>query len=219
MALDALGRDVDNQVGADAAREPVADFSGLQAATAAFRAAALRLQALQGGAAGDAADRLLMSVRHELMPWLYADDGEFVQALRTRAYAVRYEVLGAAARAAAAGDRAAAGKALEAIYEGRQCQRLSPAVYGFERAYWAGEGGWATRFGQRAPPPAPAVEHGCQALVDPGGDLASASRLLLQGQAEAQSATQQSIALMTAKLRQATARLADFPLQGQKGEN
>jgi hypothetical protein len=105
-----------------------------------------------------------------------------------------------------AGDRPGALEALAVLYEGRQCARLSARAYAFERSFWAGEGGWSSRFGHRAPPPLPAFDAACRALRDGRTDGAMVTGLEA-ARAEAMQAALNAVALVTAKLRAATLRL------------
>ncbi len=210
IELTAVADYVDGQLGQDAAKVPEVSFGGLHEALAGFRAAAAAVEAVADPAHTDEVNRILMATRHTLVPWLYASDDEFEQATRTALLATRVAVLGHSATAAAAGDAAGAATALRELYEGRQCLRLAPAVYEFERAFWAGDGGWASRFQHRAPPPPPAFEAACALLGQPRPDTATLSVALTRLRAHAALQVADAVALMTAKLREATARLVEF---------
>lgn len=204
--LGALADDLRDRYAAEATRLPGVDTGSLHAAIKAFRASAVAA-AGNGERPGAMTDRLLMQVRHALVPWAYAADGEFTQAARTREPANRVEALDAALGHLDGGDRVAALAALAAIYEGRQCQRLSAEVYLGERAFWAGEGGWASRFGHRTPPPLPAFDAACRTLAADTGDGAAARSGLLAARTEALQAASAAVALVEAKLREATGTL------------
>jgi len=206
-ALTALADYVGGRFAADAARLPGVSFEGLNAALADFREAAAAAEAGRiDGLQGDDADRLLMAVRHELVPWLYASDGDFTQAARTGEYANRAVALEKAVERAHANDRPGALQALAVLYEGRQCARLSAKAYEFERSFWAGEGGWASRFGHRAPPPLPAFDAACRALGG-NGDVPAIVAGLESARAEALQAAGNAVVLVTAKLRAAALEL------------
>lgn len=206
-ALTALADHAGEGFAADAARLPGVPFDDLRAALADFRAAAGAVEAgPPAGLDGAETDQLLMGVRHELVPWLYASDGDFTQATRTGEYANRVAALDKALGKLRAGDRAGALEALSVLYEGRQCARLSAAAYAFERNFWAGEGGWSSRFGHRAPPPLPAFDAACRAARDGNADAAAVAGL--EGaRTEAVQAAANAVALVAAKLRAATLEL------------
>lgn len=192
----------------DVERLPGLGMDDLDAALAAFHAAAAVVES-QGvaGLDGAAADRLLMATRHALVPWLYADDGDYTQAVRTRVYANRVVALDAALEALGRGERSAALSALADLPEGRRCAQLSAGSYAFERSYWAGEGGWASRYGHRAAPPLPAFEAACRALLGdevPSGFIADG---LGAARTEAIHAASGALALAAAKLWAAAAQL------------
>jgi hypothetical protein len=206
-ALTALVDYVGERFAADATRLPGVPFGDLNAALAEFREAAAAVEANRvAGLRVEDADRLLMATRHDLVPWLYASDGDFTQAARTGEYANRVAALDKALERLRANDRAGALAALAVLYEGRQCARLSAESYAFERNFWAGEGGWASRFGHRAPPPLPAFDAGCRALRDDGGGSAIVTGLEA-ARTEALQAAASAVALVTAKLRAATLEL------------
>jgi hypothetical protein len=188
------------------------DFSDLHAALDGFRAAAERVES--GALAAAQADRLLMATRHALVPWLYAADGDFTQAARTTEHANRVAAYDAALAKLGANDRSGALQALAVLYEGRQCARLSAPVYAAERAFWAGERGWSSRFGHRAPPPLPAFDAACRALAVPGGEAAKIAAGLQAARTESVQAAQNAIALVAAKLRAATRQL-EVPQRGR----
>ena len=205
--LTALADHVGERFAADAARLPGVPFDGLNAALAAFREAAAAVEANQlAGLRGEDADRLLMATRHVLVPWLYASDGDFTQVTRTGEYANRVAALDKALDRVRADDRAGALEALAALYEGRQCARLSAQAYAFERNFWSGEGGWSSRFGHRASPPLPAFDAACRELRE--GDAGPAIVAGLEAaRTEALQAAANAVALVAAKLRAAALEL------------
>jgi hypothetical protein len=206
-ALAALADYVGERFAADAARLPGVPFDELKAALADFRDAAATVEANPpAGLSSDEADRLLMATRHELVPWLYAADGDFTLAARTGEYANRVAALDKALERLRAKDRGGALEALGVLYEGRQCARMSARSYAFERNFWAGEGGWASRFGHRAPPPLPAFDASCRALRDNGAEESIVPGLEA-ARTEALQAAAHAVALVTAKLRAATLEL------------
>lgn len=206
-ALTALADYVVERFAADAARLPGVPFDELNAALAAFREAAGAVEAnRQAGLSGEDADRLLMATRHELVPWLYAADGDFTQVTRTGEYANRVAALEKALERLRADDRAGALEALAVLYEGRQCARLSASAYAFERNFWSGEGGWSSRFGHRAPPPLPAFDAACRALRDGDEDPVVVAGLEA-ARTEALQAAANAVALVAAKMRAATLEL------------
>jgi hypothetical protein len=206
-ALTALADHVRDRFAADAARLAGVRFEDLNAALAEFREAAAAVEAnrLAGLGAGDV-DRLLMATRHELVPWLYAVDGDFAQVTRTGEYANRAAALDKALEQLRAQDRAGALEALAVLYEGRQCARLSAQAYAFERGFWSGEGGWSSRFGHRAPPPLPAFDEACRAMRKDGADREIAAGLEA-ARNEALLAATHAVALVAAKLRAAMQKL------------
>ncbi len=212
--LAALARHVDSGLANDAAKVGEVSFADARAALAELRDAAGAIEAAPAAGSArlsmDGRNHLLMGVRQKLVPWLYADNGEFDQDVRTAAYASRIVSLDHAIAAAREHDEAATRKALGEFYEGRQCQRLSAPVYAAERNFWAGEGGWASRFGHRAPPPPPAFDAGCRALGGPSQDWNAVTAGLSAARTDAVVALVQSLALMATKARAAGAALAEF---------
>ncbi|MEI6459588.1 MAG: M20/M25/M40 family metallo-hydrolase [Pseudomonadota bacterium] len=210
IALTAVADYVDGQLDQDASKVPEVSFSALHDALAAFRAAAATIEAVTDPARTDAVNRILMATRHALVPWLYASNDEFEQATRTALLATRVAVLTRSATATAVGDTDTATTALRELYEGRQCLRLAPAVYAFERAFWAGDGGWASRFQHRAPPPPPAFEAACLLLGQPHPDNTALSATFQSLRTHAVQEVANAVALMTAKVRLATDQLRTF---------
>jgi hypothetical protein len=211
ISLTALADFVGPLLNADAAKVPEVSFVDAQSALAEFRAAAAAIESLDQSIAPDQVNRLLMTTRHSLVPWLYAGNGDFEQVVRTAEYAQRVSAFDATVAALRRGDVAAAQNALGGLYEGRQCLRLSPEVYAQERTFWAGDGGWATQFGHRAPPPPPAFEAACAALTQtpapPGAALITA---FTAARADAVVSVAQGVALIAEKLAAATATLRQF---------
>lgn len=210
IALTAVADFVDAQLAVDADRVPEVSFAAVRAAVTEFRNAAAAVEANRNPAYVETVNRLLMATRHTLVPWLYMDNGNYEQAVRTTVYAARVASLDRALAAAGAKDRRAALSAIADFYEGRQCQLLSPEVYAYERNYWAGEGGWSSRFQHRAPPPPPAFEAGCRALLNEDGEWNPVVAGLAAARADAVGRVSQSITVMTAKLGAATAALTEF---------
>ncbi len=206
-ALSSLADYVSESFTADAARLPGVPFDDLKAALADFREAARAVESNPPAGLGAAdADRLLMAVRHELVPWLYASDGDFTQVTRSGEYANRVAALEKSLERLRADDRTGALAALAVLYEGRQCARLSAQAYAFERNFWAGEGGWASRYGHRAPPLLPAFEAACSALRDGDADAPVVAGLEA-ARTEAWQAAANAVALAAAKLRAAALEL------------
>ncbi len=216
IALSAVADYVDAQLAIDQARVPDVSFAGVRAAVAAFRTAAKSVEADATGDA-NAADRTLMATRHVLVPWLYASNDDFEQVVRTTPYANRVLSFDHALAAARAHDGAAALAAFAELYEGRQCQRLSPEAYATERAFWAGDGGWGSRFGQRAPPPPPSFESTCAALGRANDDPAALVSRLVELRTDAVQGVAQATALMAAKLRHSTEMLQQPNARGAPG--
>jgi hypothetical protein len=207
-ALSALADTVREGFAADAKRLPGVAFDDLDAALTEFRATSVAVESgVAAGPNGADADRLLMATRHALVPWLYMADGEYTQAVRTTEYANRVAALDAALGALRGGDRDAARKALDAFPEGRRCRQMSAAGYAFERNFWAGEGGWASRYTHRAPPPLPAFDAACRALQSSEGPAEPIAAGLEAARTEALQTASASVALVTAKLRAASATL------------
>ncbi|MEP6885295.1 MAG: M28 family metallopeptidase [Gammaproteobacteria bacterium] len=211
IALTAVADFVDAQLLLDSGKVVDVSFADARTAVANFRKSAEVIEADRNPADVHSVDRLLMATRHTLVPWLYTDSGTYEQAVRTAVYADRVASLDHALAAANAKDRGGALTALADFYEGRQCQLLSPDVYAYERNFWAGEGGWSSRFQHRAPPPPPAFEEGCRALLNAGEEW---SPLITAGlaaaRADAVGRVSDSITVMTAKLRAATTALNEF---------
>ena len=211
IALSAVADFVDAQLILDAAKAPEVSFADARNGLAQFRKAAAAIEADDNPRDVDALNRLLMATRHKLVPWLYADNGSYEQAARTTVYADRVASLDHALAAAKTRDRDASLKALANFYEGRQCQLLSPEIYAYERNFWAGEGGWSSRFQQRAPPPPPAFEVGCRALLNAGSDWSPLIGAGLEAaRADAADRVSQSVTVIAAKLRVATDALNEF---------
>jgi Peptidase family M28/PA domain len=211
IALTAVADFIDGQLALDAGKVADVSFADARMQLAQFRKAAAAVEADRNPAHLDGVNRLLMATRRTLVPWLYSDNGNYEQAVRTTVYADRVASLDHASAAVGAKDRSAALKALSDFYEGRQCQLLSPEVYAYERNFWAGEGGWSSRFQHRAPPPPPAFEAGCRALLIAGNEW---SPLIADGltaaRADAVDRVSQSITVIAAKLRAATNALTEF---------
>lgn len=214
IALTAVVDFVAAQLLVDAGKVTDVSFAAARTALAEFRQAAAAVEANRKPGSAQAVNRLLMSTRHTLVPWLYVDSGKYEQAVRTAGFADRVAALDRALVAAQARDRSAALKALGEFYEGRQCQLLSAEVYAYERNSWAGEGGWSSRYQHRAPPPPPAFDAGCRALLKVGDDWQPIMAGLSAARADALGWIVQSLALMTAKLQAATATLNDFARYG-----
>ena len=211
IALTAVADFVDAQLALDAGKAADVSFADARTALAQFRKAAAGVEADRNPKDADAVNRLLMATRHKLVPWLYADNGKYEQAVRTAVYADRMVSLDHALAAAGAKDRGAALKALADFYEGRQCQLLSPEVYAYERNFWAGEGGWSSRFQHRAPPPPPAFEAGCRELLNGGNEWSPLITVgLAAARADAVERVSQSVTVITAKLRVAADALTEF---------
>ncbi|MBS0374015.1 MAG: M20/M25/M40 family metallo-hydrolase [Proteobacteria bacterium] len=209
-SLAALAASLDMDLAAMAAQWPDLPVGPTRAAAAALRDAAGAVEGRRGAAWDEATNRTLMSTRHSLLPWLYADDGEFSQAPRPAPQLARALAFGRTADALGQGDPAAAAAALAVIYEGRQCQRLSPAVYAAERGFWTGDGGWASRFQQRAAPPPSTLAEACVALAAPAGEAAALAGRFRALRADALEHAADDLALMRAELDQAAARLREF---------
>ena len=201
---DAVGAELDKE----AALLPGTSFADTRFALQEFRAAAATVEAI----GSNDAVRVLLSTRHALVPWLYAANGDFAQALRTVEYTRRVQTFDAAIKALRESRPAAALEALAQLYEGRQCQRFSAATYARERGFRAGEGGWASRFGHRAPPPVPAFDAACRGLVAGATPVEPVIDGLGAARAEALLAVEQSLALMAAQLRAASAQLREAGL-------
>lgn len=214
VALTAVADYVDSQLVLDAAKVPEVSFEDARSAAREFRAAAAAIESQSQPGSAQRINRVLMSTRRTLVPWLYASSGDFEQVVRTGEYAHRVAVFDRAGAALRAQDPATARKVLEEIYEGRQCQQLSAEVYAFERNFWAGEGGWASQYQHRAAPPPPAFDAGCRALVSKPDDSASVLAGLAVARADAVLSVGQSLALMSAKLRAATSALVEFSGSG-----
>lgn len=213
IALTALADYLDPLLKADAVKAPDVSFADAQAALAEFRAAAAAVESVDQSEAADQVNRVLMTTRHSLVPWLYASNGDFEQVVRSGEYAQRVSALDHAIAALRQGDAGAARAALGDLYEGRQCLRLSPAVYAEERAFWAGDGGWATQFGHRAPPPPAAFEASCAALTKTPVEPAPVIAALVSVRAGAVESLAQAVALIAEKLRAAAVTLTQFSQQ------
>jgi len=211
ITLSKLAGEVDRLMARDAARVKDADFRDARAALQELQAAAAGVESARSNLPVAATNQLLMSTRHTLLPWLYVDNGEYDQDVRTASYAARIAALDQALTALRAQDRPGAAQALSEFLEGRQCQRLSAVVYAAERNFWAGEGGWSSRFLQRAPPPPPAFDASCRALAS--GDEAMVAAGLAAARTDAHVLLTQSLALMSTKARAAAAALSGFPDQ------
>ncbi len=214
VRLTALADFVVEQLAVEAKPLAGVSLADIDEALTAFRAAAAAVETAGAGERGDAAARTLMLVRRALVPWLYAANGEFEQSVRIAEYAHRVAALDTAMEALRKEDRQGALEAIGTFYEGRQCQRLSPEVYAIERSFWAGEGGWSSRFGHRAPPPLPAFDAACRALAGGAGPPTPAIAGFEAARAEALLAAEQSLALMAAKLHVAAAELQAFIATG-----
>ena len=214
VRLTALADFVVEQLAVEAKPLAGVSLADIDEALTAFRAAAAAVATAGAGERGDAAARTLMLVRRALVPWLYAANGEFEQSVRIAEYAHRVAALDTAMEALRKEDRQGALEAIGTFYEGRQCQRLSPEVYAIERSFWAGEGGWSSRFGHRAPPPLPAFDAACRALAGGAGPPTPAIAGFEAARAEALLAAEQSLALMAAKLHVAAAELQAFIATG-----
>jgi hypothetical protein len=201
IQLSAIADSIAGRLRRDAERVPDVSFASVDAALDEFRAAALAVESRAAKAGTGLFDRRLMAVRHALVPWLYAVDDDFDQVVRTTPAANRVQAMDGMAAALREGNRAAALEALRVLYEGRQCLRLSPGAYAYERAFWAGDGGWATRYGHRLSPPASGFEALCARIADPNVVPATLVTALAPLRAEASDGIAQSVALMAAKLR------------------
>ncbi|MEP6547838.1 MAG: M28 family metallopeptidase [Gammaproteobacteria bacterium] len=211
IALTAVADFLDARLVLDAGKVADVSFADVRTALAKFRKAAAVIEADRDSTDVNSVNRLLMATRHTLVPWLYTDNGNYEQGVRTTVYADRVTSLDHALAAAKTKDRGAALKDLREFYEGRQCQLLSPDVYAYERNFWAGEGGWSSRFQHRAPPPPPAFEAGCRALLTADDEWSPViAEGLAAARSDAVSRVADSITVMTAKLRAATDALTQF---------
>ena len=211
IVLTALADHVGELLAADAKQVPDVSFHEALAALADFREASAGVEAAAASGDADSADRLLMAVRHGLVPWLYAVNDDFEQVPRTGAYVHRVGALDRAIAAIAADDHAAARVALNEMYEGRQCLRLSPASYDIELGFAAGEGGWATQFSHRAPAPSAAFTRACNALKSPVTAPGTIVADLRTARTEAANGVESALRLISAQLRSATGALTAFP--------
>ncbi len=84
IALSAVADFVDGQLAVDAGKVADVSFGDVRAALAEFRAAAEAVEADRDPLHVDAVNRLLMATRHTLVPWLYADDGNYEQSVPHR---------------------------------------------------------------------------------------------------------------------------------------
>lgn len=216
IALSKLAEEVDRLLARDAGRVKDADFRDARSALKELRTAAAGVESARNALPANSTNPLLMSTRHTLLPWLYVDNGEYDQDVRTAPYAIRIDALDQALAALRANDREAAAKALTGFLEGRQCQRLSAEVYASERNFWAGEDGWSSRFLQRAPPPPPAFDASCRAMAS--GDEAAVAAGLAAARTDAHVLLTRSLALMATKARAAAATLNAFlnPLRARR---
>lgn len=206
IRLTAVADAVDAGLAADAARVTDVSFTAVRAALADFRSAAAAVER----SSRDDATRLLMHTRHSLVPWLYASNDDFEQVVRTTPYGNRVVAFERVRAALEGADLSAAKKALAALYEGRQCLQLSAEVYQRERAFWAGDGGWASRFQQRTPPPPPAFEAACGELRHANSDRAALATAFTALRNDAATQVGAASELLTAKLRLATDSLREF---------
>jgi hypothetical protein len=206
ISLTSLADSVAERVRQGAERAPGVPVADLLAAIAEFRSAAEGAEAAAAVANG-ALDRRLMAIRHDLVPWLYAVDDDFDQVVRTTAAANRVQALDAIAQAVSANDRPAAVAALRTLYEGRQCLRLSPNAYARELAFWTADGGWASRYGQRQPPPGPGFEALCARLGGADADPRALASSIAPLQTIAVADMARAASLMATKLRFAALQL------------
>lgn len=208
ISLTAMADAIAERVKQGAERAPEVPLADLLAAIAEFRSAADGAEVAAAKANG-AQDRRLMGIRHDLVPWLFAVDDDFDQVVRTTAMANRVKAFDAIARAVAANDRPAALAAMRTLYEGRQCLRLAPSAYARELAFWAADGGWATRYGQRQPAPGPGFEALCARLGGSGADSGALAPLISPLQTIAVADMARAASLMATKLRFAALQLRD----------
>ncbi len=150
-------------------------------------------------------NRILLNVRHELVPWLLSTSSSRA-VLKTTPYASDLAALTRAREAMEFGDAAMAASALEEVATVDTAAILSEESYYRERVYAFGPASWGNDFEQDVRPVGPEVYRLYQRLrggsVGPE-DIAAVLRL----EAQARGHLEEALLLIAGKLRQATANL------------
>ena len=160
-------------------------------------------QGLTERASIDALNRLLMSVRKDLVPWLVSRGGS---ALRTGAHATALSRLTEARTAAEQGDATATIAALEELQVVRAAARVSPEVYAAERLYWYTGDDWSVAFDQKPRPVSVDVTE-IHRRLKAGGPVAAEAPRLRQLEAESRGRLGEALFIITGKLDAATQSL------------
>ena len=150
-------------------------------------------------------NRLLMNVRHELVPWLLSTSSSRA-VLKTTPYASDLSALARAREALQFGDAAMAATALEGVGTGDTAIILSEESYNRERLFAFGPASWGNDFEQDIRPVSPELFRLYQRLR--GGsagpdDVAAVQRL----EAQARGHLEEVLLLIAGKLRRAAASL------------
>ena len=150
-------------------------------------------------------NRVLMNVRHELVPWLLSTSSSRAM-LKTTPYASDLSALARAREALEFGDAAMAATALEGVGTADTAAILSEESYYRERLFAFGPASWGNDYEQDIRPVSPEVFRLYQRLrggrAGPDAD-AAVQRL----EAQARGHLEEALLLIAGKLRQATAKL------------
>jgi hypothetical protein len=150
-------------------------------------------------------NRVLMNVRHELVPWLLSTSSSRAM-LRTTPHASDVSALARAREALEFGDAAMAASALEEVATVDNAMILSEESYYRERLFAYGPASWGNDFEQDIRAVSPEVYRLYQRLrggsVGPD-DIAAVQRL----EAQARGHLEEALLLVAGKLRDATAAL------------
>jgi len=190
----------------DERKAPSVSFVEALDAAEKFRSAAdERWSRAAGASDATRVNRVLMNVRHELVPWLFSTSSSRAL-LKTTPYASDLSALARAREAMEFGDAAMAASALEEVATVDTAAILSEESYYRERVYAFGPASWGNDFEQDIRPVSPEVFRLYQRLrggsVGPD-DIAAVRRL----EAQARGHLEEALLLIAGKLRQATAGL------------
>ncbi|HEY7699276.1 MAG TPA: M28 family peptidase, partial [Vicinamibacteria bacterium] len=188
----------------DGQKAPAVSFAEAEAEAKAFARAASELRKT-GATEPTRLNRILLNVRHELVPWLLSTSASRA-VLRTTPHAAEVSALSRASESLEAGDGAKAAAALEDVATVDNARILSEKSYYRERLYAYGPASWGNDYEQDVQPVSAEV-FGLYHRVVGGSvgedDVAAVRRL----EAQARGHLEEALLLVAGKLREATAAL------------
>lgn len=191
----------------DAEKAPSVSFAEALTEAASFRRAAEGLPAATDVTEVGRLNRLLMNVRHQLVPWLLSTSSSRAM-LRTTPHATEVSALARAREALEFGDAAMAAESLEEVATVDNAMILSEESYYRERLLAYGPASWGNDFEQDIRPVSAEVfrlYHRIRSGSAGENDVATLERL----EAQARGHLEEALLLVAGKLREAAATLAN----------